>query len=134
MKPPEPGEPQFRHEHGRLVAMLSRRVGLQHLQTVEDAVQSALLTAFERGTAAGSLPDNPSAWLYQAALNNVVGELRQRARHDRLAEQHGLEEADAVAGSPTASLQGDVEDDLLRMMFVCCDDSICLKMIVTTRD
>jgi RNA polymerase sigma factor (sigma-70 family) len=104
--------------------MLSRRVGLQHLQAVEDAVQSALLAAFERWTAAGSLPDNPSAWLYQSALNNVIGELRQRARHERLAEQHGLEEADAVADCPAASLEGDVEDDLLRMMFVCCDGSI----------
>jgi RNA polymerase sigma-70 factor (ECF subfamily) len=104
--------------------MLSRRVGLHHLQTIEDAVQSALLTAFERWTAAASPPDNPSAWLYQAALNNVVGELRQRARRERLAEQHVLDDADAAADSPTASLQGDVEDDLLRMMFVCCDDSI----------
>jgi RNA polymerase sigma-70 factor (ECF subfamily) len=104
--------------------MLSRRVGLQHLQIIEDAVQSALLAAFERWTAAGSLPDNPSAWLYQAAHNNVVGELRQRARRERLAEQHHLEEANAVADVPAASLQGDVEDDLLRMMFVCCDDSI----------
>jgi RNA polymerase sigma factor (sigma-70 family) len=104
--------------------MLSRRLGLQHLQTVEDAVQSALLAAFERWTAAGSLPDNPSAWLYQSALNNVIGELRQRARRERLAEQHSPQDAEAVAESPTASLQGEVEDDLLRMMFVCCDDSI----------
>jgi RNA polymerase sigma factor (sigma-70 family) len=124
LRHPEPGEPQFRHEHGRLVAMLSRRVGLQHLQAVEDAVQSALLAAFERWTAAGSLPDSPSAWLYQSALNNVIGELRQRARRERLAEEHGPEDGQAVAEPPTASLQLDVEDDLLRMMFVCCDDSI----------
>jgi RNA polymerase sigma-70 factor (ECF subfamily) len=104
--------------------MLSRRVGLQHLQTVEDAVQSALLAAFERWTAAGSLPDDPSAWLYRSALNNVIGELRQRARRERLAEQHGPEDGEAVAESPTAALQGDLEDDQLRMMFVCCDDSI----------
>lgn len=104
--------------------MLSRRVGLHHLQIVEDAVQSALLTAFERWTAAGSLPDNPSAWLYQSALNSVVGEMRQRARRDRLIEQHGIQDADAVSESPAVSLQGDVEDDLLRMMFVCCDGSI----------
>ena len=128
MRPPAPGEPHFRHEHGRLVAMLSRRVGLHHLETVEDAVQSALLAAFERWTAAGQAPDDPSAWLYQTALNNVVGELRQRARRERLAEQHAREDADAdavaVADGPTASLQGDVGDDLLRMMFVCCDDAI----------
>jgi RNA polymerase sigma-70 factor (ECF subfamily) len=104
--------------------MLSRRVGLHHLQTVEDAVQSALLAAFQLWTAGGALPDNPSAWLYHAAHNNVVGELRQGARRERLAAQHGLEDADSVPDVPAASLQGDVEDDLLRMMFVCCDESI----------
>jgi RNA polymerase sigma-70 factor (ECF subfamily) len=104
--------------------MLSRRVGLQHLQIVEDAVQSALLTAFEHWTAKGSLPDNPSAWVHQVAHNNVVGELRQRARRERLAEQHDLGDPDPVEQAPTASLQGDVEDDLLRMMFGCCDDAI----------
>lgn len=119
-----PGEPFFRHEYGRLVAMLSRRVGLQHLEAVEDAVQSALLTAFEVWTAAGTLPDNPSAWLYRAAHNGVVGELRQRARRERLAEQHGFEAVDAAAEGPTGSLQGDLEDDLLRMMFVCCDEAL----------
>jgi len=34
----------FRHEYGRLVAMLSRRVGGQYIEDVEDAVQSALMT------------------------------------------------------------------------------------------
>lgn len=124
---PAPGEPFFRHEYGRLVAMLSRRVGLQHLETVEDAVQSALLSALEVWTAAGALPDNPSAWLYQAAHNSVVGELRQRARRERLATQQGLETADAPAEGPTGSLQGDLEDDLLRMMFVCCDEAIPIE-------
>ena len=41
----ELGEHFFRHEYGRLVAMLVRRVGMRHLETVEDSVQSALLSA-----------------------------------------------------------------------------------------
>ena len=46
---PPPGlvEHFFRHEYGRLVAMLARRVGVQHLEVVEDAVQSALMTALD---------------------------------------------------------------------------------------
>lgn len=39
----------FRREYGRLVAMLARRVGVQHLDVVEDAVQNALLAAVETG-------------------------------------------------------------------------------------
>ena len=31
----------FRHEYGRLVAMLTRMVGVRHVELVEDAVQTA---------------------------------------------------------------------------------------------
>jgi RNA polymerase sigma-70 factor (ECF subfamily) len=113
----------FRHEYGRLVAMLSRRVGVRHIEAVEDAAQSALLAALESWTK-GSVPENPSAWLYRAAHNHVVGELRQRARRKRLGEQHGSEATDSTEDAPNAFLVGDVRDDLVRMLFMCCDDSI----------
>ncbi len=71
MTTPKLVEHFFRHEYGRLVAMLSRRVGVQHIEDVEDAVQSALMTALESWTIAG-LPDNPSAWLFRVAHNNLL--------------------------------------------------------------
>jgi len=43
----------FRHEYGRLVSTLSRRVGVQHIEIIEDAVQSALMTALESWPLAG---------------------------------------------------------------------------------
>jgi RNA polymerase sigma-70 factor (ECF subfamily) len=113
----------FRHEYGRLVAVLSRRVGLRHLDAVEDSAQSALLAALESWTTAG-VPENPSAWLFRAAYNSLVGELRRRSRRDRLVGQYARDTFDAHADEPTAALPGDVEDDLLRMLFVCCDDAI----------
>lgn len=120
---PQIGEHFFRHEYGRLVAMLSCRVGIRHVETVEDAVQSALLAALESWTR-GAFPENPSAWLFRVANNKLVGELRQRARRDRLSAQRGLEDVDAVVAEPGTVLAGDVRDDLLRMLFVCCDDAI----------
>jgi RNA polymerase sigma-70 factor (ECF subfamily) len=117
------GEHFFRHEYGRLVAMLSRRVGVRHLEAAEDAAQAALVAALESWTS-GSPPENPSAWLFRAALNNLVGELRRQGRRHRLLEEHGLEATDAKADEPTAFLPGDVQDDFLRMLFVCCDDAI----------
>jgi len=123
LSPPELGEHFFRHEYGRLVAMLSRRVGMRHLEMVEDAVQCALLAALETWTRSHP-PENPSAWLFRVAHNHVVGELRQRARRDRLVKERGPGEPDPAANGPTAALAGDVRDDLLRMLFVCCDESI----------
>jgi RNA polymerase sigma-70 factor (ECF subfamily) len=120
---PELGRHFFRHEYGRLVALLSRRVGMRHLETVEDAVQSALVRALESWSR-GALPENPSAWLFRVANNQLLGDLRQRARRDRLVAQRGLEDADTTAAAPSTVLAGDVHDDLLRMLFVCCDDAI----------
>ncbi len=113
----------FRHEYGRLVAMLSRRVGVQHLEAVEDAVQSALMIALESWTVAG-LPDNPSAWLFQVAHNDLVGELRQRTRRLRILDEDRTEHVEAPEDGPQPLLTGEVQDDLLRMLFVCCDDAI----------
>ena len=113
----------FRHEYGRLVALLCRRVGTRHLAAVEDAVQSALLAGLESWAKTGA-PDSPTAWLFRVAFRFLVGELRQDARRGRLAEQHFADATEAAAEPPNIVLTADVGDDLLRMLFVCCDDAI----------
>jgi RNA polymerase sigma-70 factor (ECF subfamily) len=95
---------------------------MHHLESVEDAVQSALLSAVETWGRQG-VPEDPSAWLYRVASNNVVGELRRRANRARLIELHGSLD-DGLLDAPAAFLAGDVRDDLLRMLFACCDEAI----------
>jgi predicted RNA polymerase sigma factor len=74
----------FRHEYGRLVSMLARRVGVRHLEAVEDAVQAALLAAVESWPKSA---ENPSAWLYRVAHDHFAGELRRQTRGGELATQ-----------------------------------------------
>lgn len=113
----------FRHEYGKLVAMLSCRVGMQSIEVVEDAVQSALMTAVESWTVMG-LPDNPSAWVFRVAQNNLIGELRRRHRRNRILNQFSNEPIKGPESGPDLFLSGEVRDDLLRMLFVCCDEAI----------
>ena len=120
------GENFFRHEFGRLVATLSRRMGAQHLEVIEDAVQAALLAALESWPVRGS-PDNPSAWLVRVAHNHVIDELRRRVRRDRLGEPLGPAAPDPGVSSPDPLSAGEVGDDVLRMLFVCCDDKIPIE-------
>jgi RNA polymerase sigma-70 factor (ECF subfamily) len=120
------GEHFFRHEYGRLVSMLVRRVGVRHLEAVEDAVQSALLAAVESWPKS-ALPENPSAWLYRVAHSQVAGELRRQTRHGELAERHVRAELEPTNDTPDALLPGEIRDDLLRMLFVCCDDAIPIE-------
>jgi predicted RNA polymerase sigma factor len=49
---------------------------VRHVELVEDAVQSALASALTAWVAKG-LPRDPSAWLYRAACNDLVGALRK---------------------------------------------------------
>ena len=106
--------------------MLSHRVGLEHIEVVEDAVQSALMKALEAWTIAG-LPDNPSAWLFQVAHNDLMGELRQQSGRRRILDQYANDIIDTPEDGSECSMAGEMRDDLLRMLFVCCDEAIPLE-------
>ena len=113
----------FRHEHGRLVATLTRLAGLQHLEVAEDAVQSAFMTALEAWANEG-LPEDPGAWLYRVAHNRLIGDLRRKAGRLRILQQATNDSAARDELPATSYFGGEVRDDLLRMLFVCCDDAI----------
>src|SRR5882672_4581637 len=113
----------FRREYGRLVAILTRKVGVRHVDLVEDAVQTALMTAltswFEKG-----LPEDPGAWLYRVAHNHLIGALRNNAGRLRIL-QAAANELTVAADSPASPrFDDEVRDDMLRMLFVCCDEAI----------
>src|SRR6267378_6140832 len=113
----------FRREYGRLVALLTRKVGVRHIDVVEDAVQSALLAALTAWTTR-AFPDDPSAWLYRVAHNNLIGEFRRKAGRRRILEQALVDVVESVNQPEQLGFAGEVCDDLLRMLFVCCDDAI----------
>jgi RNA polymerase sigma factor (sigma-70 family) len=96
---------------------------MQQIASVEDAVQSALATALV-AWAANGLPTEPSAWLYRVAHNHLIDVLRRSAGRQKIVEQAGLELAPEVEESAPPRFEGEVRDDLLRMLFVCCDDAI----------
>ena len=115
-------EHYFRHEYGRLVAILVRRLGLEHLDLIEDGAQGALLAALSEWVRSG-VPEDPRAWLYQVARNRVLEVLRnERRRREILDALANDQEKDDEAMVP--SFAGEVRDELLRMLFICCDDRI----------
>jgi len=111
MSAPELPHHWFRRELGRLVSILSRRFGVHRLELCEDAAQTALLRATQAW--ASALPDDPGAWLYRVAHNYVLDELRREKRDERY-----------LAEVEVAYSQQEVEDDVLRLLFVCADPEI----------
>lgn len=114
----------FRRESGRMVAVLTRSFGPAHLALAEEVVQDALLQALRRWPFHG-VPQQPTAWLYKVARNLALDQLRRhttfRDKEDDLRRR--LETAAAVAGHtlpPQARLPGEITDDQLRLIFLCC--------------
>jgi RNA polymerase sigma-70 factor (ECF subfamily) len=109
----------FRHEAGRLVAVLTRLFGWRHFDLVEDMVQATLLDALEAWRVRG-VPDNPSGWVHRCARNKIVDALRREQVGGRV-----LGELAATRPTCDESLDGlfsgaEIEDSQLRMMFACC--------------
>lgn len=106
--------------------MLTRRVGVRHVELVEDAVQAALLSALSVWTAQG-LPAEPAAWLYRAACNHLYQELRKSAGRERILNRRVADTPELSDAPASAHFAGEVRDDMLRMLFVCCHDDIPLE-------
>ena len=116
-------EHYFRHEYGRLVSVLVRRVGLPHLEAVEDAVQGALLAALATWLVTG-VPRDPGAWLFRVAHNHLAGALRKDRGHQRILAGAADQPPDGGEEPTSPAFDGEVRDELLRMLFVCCDERI----------
>jgi RNA polymerase sigma factor (sigma-70 family) len=103
--------------------VLVRRVGIQHLGLAEDAVQGALMAALTTWVAKG-IPQEPGAWLYRVAHNNLMGDLRRDAVRARILASVGDHAEEPTEEDASAHFDGEVRDELLRMLFVCCDEAL----------
>jgi RNA polymerase sigma-70 factor, ECF subfamily len=111
----------FRNRAGQLVAWLTRIFGPAHLDLAEEVVQDALLKALQQWPYAG-VPDNPGGWLFRVARNGALDVLRRDASFAGRASEIALE----LQRTAHAGLDGDslVQDDELRMVFMCCHPSL----------
>jgi RNA polymerase sigma factor (sigma-70 family) len=112
----------FRHEAGKLVAVLTRVFGPHNLQLAEDVVQDSLVQALETWKRQG-LPENPTGWLLRVAKNKALDLLRRQ----RTATAHApllQSEYTLVTTLNEWVQEAHIPDDQLRMMFVCCHPSL----------
>ena len=119
---PQVLENLFRREWGKIVATLTRIFGTERLTLVEDVVQEALARALQTWPYYG-VPENPSAWIMRVARNLALDQARRETRFRNKQEEIAgfLERSDF--GDPRFSLD-EIEDDRLRMIFVCCHREI----------
>jgi RNA polymerase sigma-70 factor (ECF subfamily) len=121
---PEVIDHLFRNEAGRMLAALTRVLGVHNLSLAEDVVQDTLLRALESWKY-GKIPENPAAWLMTAAQNRAIDLIRRENTRRKFAPDLLLESEWTLRSTVEASFAAhEIRDDELRMMFSCCAPSI----------
>ncbi len=113
----------WRAESTRLVATLTRLT--RDVGAAEDLAQDALVEALEQWPVSG-IPRNPAAWLMTTAKRRGIDQIRRAETLGRKTRE--IRHAQLAAGEdkvPEVDVPGDgIEDDVLRLMFLCCHPSL----------
>ncbi|MGF9912588.1 RNA polymerase sigma factor [Paenibacillus ehimensis] len=107
----------WRIESAKIIAGLARIV--QDVGVAEDLAQDALVVALEKWPETG-IPDNPGAWLMTTAKRRALDLLRRKQLLGRKYEQLGRELESRHEDDFDVVMDGDVSDDLLRLIFTTC--------------
>ena len=113
-------ETVFRIEQARLIAGLARMV--RDVSLAEELAQDALVTALSEWPKSG-VPNNPGAWLMAAAKRRAIDQFRRHKMLERKHAELGREledERDTTVEAMEASLDDDLGDELLGLIFAAC--------------
>lgn len=111
----------FRHEYGKIIAVLTNKFGTAHIENIEDAVQDTLLKAMQVW-GYKNIPDNPTAWILRVASNTVIDVLRKNTKSFYLEDRNYTYDTVSLPKEP--ELESAISDDQLKMIFACCHPSI----------
>jgi RNA polymerase sigma-70 factor, ECF subfamily len=124
---PSEVETIFRNEAGRALATLIRLLG--DFDLAEDVMQEAFAVALERWPA-GPPPSNPRAWLVNVGRNKAIDRVRReivfRGKQQQLARETLL----AASSADDASDDATIDDDMLRLIFICCHPAFAMEVQV----
>ena len=123
----------WKEEARRVIGALARL--LRNVALAEDLAQEAVVAALEEWPRTG-VPDRPGAWLMTTARNRALNALRRTEMAERTGAALGLE--DWRQPSPAEfeaalaeSVDRDVRDDVLRLLFTACHPVLSQEARVT---
>lgn len=118
----------FRREFTRIVAVLSRLFGIEHIEIAEDIAGETFLSALEIWPYKG-VPPNPEAWLYAIAKNKAKNYLHR----DQIFMTKVAPAVKQTAGTIAATeleidlSEANISDSQLRMLFAVCHPSLATE-------
>lgn len=110
----------WRMESPKIIAVLARYV--DDIAAAEDLAHDALVTALEKWPKSG-IPSNPAAWLMTVAKNKAIDSTRRQKNEVRKYIEVGQDlksREQLYVPDIDESVEDETEDDLLRLIFMCC--------------
>src|SRR6478672_480158 len=117
-------EKVYQSDWGRIVATLIRLLG-GDFDLAEEVAQEAFTAAVDQWRVSG-IPENPRAWLIQAARNKAIDRIRRKVLLAEKLDSLGLEETSVKPEEPNFD-GDDIEDDRLRLIFTCCHPALAFE-------
>lgn len=101
----------FRHEYSRILSIFITKFGADKIDSIEDALHDALYRAMLTW-GYKEIPENPSAWIYKVAYNNIIDHFR------KMSFQYDVP-SDIAVDCPEPELS-EINDQTLKLIFACC--------------
>jgi RNA polymerase sigma factor (sigma-70 family) len=114
----------FQQEFSKMVAVISKLFGLEHIEIAEDIVSETFFLALKDWKVKG-VPPNPGAWLYTAAKRMTLYHFRRNKilKKKIIPEITLVEEGLTRFSEPDFSDQN-IKDSQLQMLFAICNPAI----------
>ncbi|WP_316813741.1 RNA polymerase sigma factor [Pedobacter heparinus] len=114
----------FQQEFAKMVAVISKRFGLQHIEIAEDIVSETFLLATETWGTKG-VPPNPAAWLYTVARQKTLSYFRRnKIFEDKVIPELQRKQELQENPKPLSFSQQNIKDSQLQMLFAICMPAI----------
>jgi RNA polymerase sigma factor (sigma-70 family) len=118
----------WRIESPKVIAALARMLG-GDVGQAEDLAQDAFVSALAQWPDEG-IPRNPGAWLMTTARRRAIDTFRREKTLREKSEALQVDESAGIEPDFTATYE-EIDDDLLRLMFVACHPVISREARVT---
>ena len=110
----------FRNEYAKVIAILTKRYGVSHIEDIEDVVQETFIKAMQVW-GYKTVPDNPTAWLLKVAGNGMIDLLR---RQKKISVDVEVTRKESPVKERETMLKNEISDSQLQMIFACCDPKL----------
>jgi RNA polymerase sigma-70 factor (ECF subfamily) len=112
----------YRNKSRAVFATLIRL--LKDFDLAEDAMHDAFKTALEEWGKKG-IPSNPLAWLVSTGRFKAIDRVRRESKFDPLMEPQAWQ-MEAESADPSRLVDKAIDDDVLRLIFICCHPTLSL--------